>query len=361
MSFSAFQPFNALRPFRTSIGLNKLAALIKTLFGNDEAGGMWLVEPKYCWQDVNRTIPCTAPGDLVALNDDVSQGLTLGPELATGAPNVGASWTDNGDGSFTGTATDGSDLYWSTGLAANKQAVISFTISGWTSGSLQIIAFGGTGLASASGNGNKSLSRLVGNGNIGFNNALSGVTVSNMSIRELKGNHAIQETEASRPALQQTAEGLWYLAFDGVDDWLLLPNWMDIAVAKDVAFALGMRKGGSDGMLGTHSGRDSTYTAIWQDDSSSSTGPGSGYDAGTFSYLSVNGEAVADTRDAFDTALGVDNCIVQTGYAGLQIAAGTEFNLGNPGGAGASFSFKDRCFGIITRIGHPSERQKADR
>lgn len=35
------------------------------------------------------------------------------------------------------------------------------------------------------------------------------------------GNHATQATAAARPTLQQTAGGLYYLDFDGVDDWLL--------------------------------------------------------------------------------------------------------------------------------------------
>jgi len=71
MTFQPFQPFNALRPFRTSIGLSKLAALIKALFGDGEAGGMWLVGPQYCYTDDGIT-NCTAPGDLVYRVDDIS-------------------------------------------------------------------------------------------------------------------------------------------------------------------------------------------------------------------------------------------------------------------------------------------------
>lgn len=38
------------------------------------------------------------------------------------------------------------------------------------------------------------------------------------------GNHATNSTTASMPVLRQTAGGLWYLEFDGVDDYLFLPN-----------------------------------------------------------------------------------------------------------------------------------------
>lgn len=47
-----------------------------------------------------------------------------------------------------------------------------------------------------------------------------GALVYRMDDLSGNGNHAIQATEAARPALQQTAGGLWYLAFDGVDDFL---------------------------------------------------------------------------------------------------------------------------------------------
>jgi len=71
MTFQPFQPFRAFDPFRTSIGLSRLAALIKALFGNDKAGGMWLPDPKYCYTDDGIT-NCTAPGDLVYRVDDIS-------------------------------------------------------------------------------------------------------------------------------------------------------------------------------------------------------------------------------------------------------------------------------------------------
>ena len=36
-----------------------------------------------------------------------------------------------------------------------------------------------------------------------------------------RGNHATQTTAASRPTLQQDSNGLYYLSFDGTDDWMI--------------------------------------------------------------------------------------------------------------------------------------------
>lgn len=47
----------------------------------------------------------------------------------------------------------------------------------------------------------------------------AGQPVGLMLDKSGRGNHASRATATSRPILQ-TANGLWYLAFDGVDDWL---------------------------------------------------------------------------------------------------------------------------------------------
>lgn len=50
------------------------------------------------------------------------------------------------------------------------------------------------------------------------------------------GNHLTQATASSKPTLQQTAGGLWYLQFDGVDDFLELTGltWLVTAQATFV-------------------------------------------------------------------------------------------------------------------------------
>ena len=46
----------------------------------------------------------------------------------------------------------------------------------------------------------------------------AGDSVARINDTSGNGNHATQATAAARPVLQQTAGGLWYLDFDGVDD-----------------------------------------------------------------------------------------------------------------------------------------------
>lgn len=50
-----------------------------------------------------------------------------------------------------------------------------------------------------------------------------GDTVARINDLSGNGHHATQATAAARPVLQQTAGGLWYLEFDGVDDFLEAP------------------------------------------------------------------------------------------------------------------------------------------
>lgn len=63
------------------------------------------------------------------------------------------------------------------------------------------------------------------------------------------GNHATQATAASRPTLQQTAGGLWYLSFDGVDDSLTTPVASQGAVGSDNYAAAGMRTNAATGYV----------------------------------------------------------------------------------------------------------------
>jgi len=194
--------------------LKGLYETIKALFGNDEAGGMWLPEPGYCWQDVHRTIPCTAPGDLVAFQDDISQGLKLGPELATNRTfdtdsdwGMGIGWTISaGKARYTGSST--ARLTQNMLLSAGKTYRITMDVEGAGVYLLlgQNAAFD-TGLLVGSVNVTCRLAPDATNEILFIRPNLNDCTVDNVSVRELKGNHAIQATEASRPALGRTVEG----------------------------------------------------------------------------------------------------------------------------------------------------------
>lgn len=56
-----------------------------------------------------------------------------------------------------------------------------------------------------------------------------------------RGNHATQATATSRPILQQDSGGRYYLAFDGVDDWLSTPS-IDFTGTDKMTVWAGVRK-----------------------------------------------------------------------------------------------------------------------
>jgi hypothetical protein len=75
MTFSAFTPFAAFRPFTTPLGgVSELAALIKALFGNDEGGGMWLPGPATCFTDVAGTTAAAENDTVARINDSSGNG-----------------------------------------------------------------------------------------------------------------------------------------------------------------------------------------------------------------------------------------------------------------------------------------------
>jgi len=63
-------------------------------------------------------------------------------------------------------------------------------------------------------------------------------TIDNVSIRELPGNHATQSTSTARPTLQ-TSGGLYYLDFDGVDDFIQTST-ITIATSPDFSMGVGV-------------------------------------------------------------------------------------------------------------------------
>ena len=67
------------------------------------------------------------------------------------------------------------------------------------------------------------------------------VEFSNISVKELPGNHAFQSTSASRPVLKIDGNGKLYLKFDGVDDSLSTNSISFTSTDKMSVFA-GVRK-----------------------------------------------------------------------------------------------------------------------
>lgn len=68
------------------------------------------------------------------------------------------------------------------------------------------------------------------------------IQLDNISLRQVKGNHAYQATSASRPILRQNAAtGANYLEFDGSDDFLQTNN-IDFTGTDKVSLFAGVRK-----------------------------------------------------------------------------------------------------------------------
>jgi hypothetical protein len=68
-----------------------------------------------------------------------------------------------------------------------------------------------------------------------------GDSVGKILDKSGNGSHATQSTSGSRPTLQQTAGGLYYLDFDGTDDFLV-SSAMNFTGTDKMFFCAGLRK-----------------------------------------------------------------------------------------------------------------------
>lgn len=202
-------------------GQQNLNQLIKSLFSNNEVG--FAYDPNdltTLYQDAAGTIPVTAAGQPVGLMLDKSKGLVLGGELLSIRPTTN---TVVSEGSFTTNSTafgQGADL--TTALVVGITYKVKFKLSVAVAGSgvrfrLGGVDFGGTFSNSATYSG---IITAVGtNPAVIFSNgAGSTFTVSDISVKELSGNHAYQTQSAMRPLLVASPKRLDY---DAVDDKLI--------------------------------------------------------------------------------------------------------------------------------------------
>lgn len=130
-------------------------------------------------------------------------------------------------------------------LVNGKTYEITFTVSRYVAGQVDITTDGGTwgtGVKTALGtyrviatacNGTSLFVRA----GLNFNGS-----VSNLSVREIPGNHAIQATAGSRPTLQQDASGNKHLLFDGVDDGLATAGNIDFTATNKMSAWAGVTK-----------------------------------------------------------------------------------------------------------------------
>lgn len=203
-----------------------------SLFANDETG-IWLdpSDLSTLFTDTTGATPVTTPGQTVALALDKSQGLTLGPELVTnGGFDTDSDWTKG-----TGWTISGGQAVHAAGTATLLSQTIALTtgrayvatcdvvaVSGG-SGSLQFRSGGTTTGVTISDSdvgktvqvfyvaeGNSQVAAYAGSG--------TALTVDNIFVKLLSGNHTTQSGSSFRPQYQTAG-----LLFDSLDDRMNTP------------------------------------------------------------------------------------------------------------------------------------------
>lgn len=181
--------------------------------------GAWYDPSDYStlFQDSAGTTPVTAVEQGVRLMLDKSQGLVLGSELVpttysgtvSGLWNIGASSvTRNG-------ATAGQASFTITSMTASKFYAVSFTVSDFSGDSIAVRVGSGGAARQITGNGTFTL-REVPSGSLtglvftAWGGSIGQATITNISVKELPGNHALAPNDPSRPILRARYNLLTY-------------------------------------------------------------------------------------------------------------------------------------------------------
>lgn len=161
------------------------------------------------FQDSAGTTPVTAVEQPVGLLLDKSKGLALGSENVTSpiTGTLGASYTIVGD-TLVRNGSTGTAFLLSSGAVptTTKTYLATFTVSNFSGDATGVRVGGGTAYGPFSGNGTFSL-RVLGGGVGGaitflpWGGGAATATYSNISVKELAGNHARQSTGTKRPVL----------------------------------------------------------------------------------------------------------------------------------------------------------------
>lgn len=211
------------------VNLNQLITL---LFANSEQGfTQTLDDYSILFQDAAGTTALTGAGQTLGLVLDKSKGLVLGSELV-GDPsfNNPAYWSvasgvsvSGGNAVFTN-ASSGNGLSKNGLTTLGKTYKVVVNVASITSGSLVVLTGVGTGSLlspniTSAGTYTFLLPALgtVAIVRINSNNTSTNAIVSDISIKEISGNHSYQTTSSYRPLLQNTPRRVQY---DGFDDKL---------------------------------------------------------------------------------------------------------------------------------------------
>jgi len=227
---------------------NQLSVYQQAINAARAAGGPYLDVPDnlaQTWQDSAGTIPATI-GSTVGLLTDRSFGGELGPELFNhaDAEMVGASSVVS-PGEYRILSTDGADsgVRIQNRVDPSKSYVMSFRVVSRAAGTVFAENVGGrnsVGVFTAIG---PPLTTSLYIRRSGVTNAV----ITDISVRELKGNHATQATAGNRPVLT-THNGKPILSFDGSNDSMqLATNPIGATLSQPYTIIVG----GVVGALGT--------------------------------------------------------------------------------------------------------------
>jgi hypothetical protein len=169
--------------------------------------------------DSNGVAPAVYPGDQVGLILDTSRGGldNLGPELVTnGGFDSDTWWTKSTNVTISGglanynTVALNNGVFRSGVVTAGKFYVVTFTVASFSSGGVRVYT-GGNRTSAYAATGTYRVFCLAGSSDtqIIFEATSAGtvLTLDNISVREIPGNHAYQTTSGSRPALARTPDG----------------------------------------------------------------------------------------------------------------------------------------------------------
>jgi len=321
------------------------------LFKGGQQGLLWLPESHRSalagtagatptlFEDSSGTIAVSAVGRPVGQVLDESQRLVMGPELAL--PLSPENWSVSGsDATHIVTFSNGTMRYQSgttspqlRAAQINSQNVINggtylltVTISNRTSGGIKVFEnFNSTGLLNINGVGTytarfyaPALAQL----NITRITTNVDMTISSISLRELRGNHAAQSISVARPILVD-ASGL-ALDFDGLDDVIgsTFPAGT-LPANADVYYV--MRRTSAQAALAidvTAGGRVFGITGPAGDTSAAFAGCGS--PSATVNGVSVAGGSTAITRGQLLTATPQNTDLVLE-VRGVNLSAWAQF------------------------------------
>lgn len=189
------------------------------------------------FQDNSGTSAVTAVSQTIGLMLDKSIGATTGSELSiNGSFDTDTSWTkgagvtiSGGTANFSSVAVGANRLYQSNvlgGSPAGKSYLISYVVSGYSSGSVRFLIGGGAGAYGIIRSANGTYSEII---TVGASTTANQIeiyvqsiftgSVDNISVKEIAGIHSLQSASLQRPTYNESLSKK-YVDFDGVNDSL---------------------------------------------------------------------------------------------------------------------------------------------